>query len=281
MTTSTPVSTKEKPSSSAAGAPEKATSGNLLRAVKDKWALALVVAVILGLVQLSSMILPPFLFPGLGDIAMAVVDILANQKSDILITMARFVVSLVVAIAAGWIIGLVMGAFRSTVGALFTPLFSIMQAVPALSWVLLAVLWISDINIRIGFICFAISMPLIAIAVYEGIRNIDPEIVEAVDQFRPTKLQALRMLLIPQSVVYMIMSLRSTTAFTLRILVFAELIGAASGIGQRMQVAQTNFQLDMIFAWTFLLILVNFALVYLIDVAEKHLLAWRGEAVIR
>ena len=255
--------------------------GRLSSRLRNKTAVVLVIVLILAGTQISSMIFPPYLFPSLGQIWAGFVDILVNQRSDIAITMLRFVLSLAAALFAGWMLGLVMGAFRRTIGAFFTPAFSIMQAVPALSWVLLAVLWISDINLRIGFICFAISMPLIAIAVYEGIRNIDSEIVEAIDQFRPTKLQVLRMLLLPQSVVYLIMSVRSTAAFTLRILVFAELIGAATGIGQRMQVAQTNFQLDMIFAWTLLLIVVNFGLVYLIDLAEKHLLSWRGEAVIR
>lgn len=250
-------------------------------AVRSKWALALVIVLLLGGMQISSMLLPPFIFPGLDQIWAGFVEILSHQLPDIGVTLARFAVSLALSLAAGWAIGLAMGAFRKTVGEFFTPAFSIMQAVPALSWVLLAVLWISDVNLRIGFICFFISMPLIAIAVYEGIRNIDPEIVEAVDQFRPTKLQVLRMLLIPQSLVYLLMSVRSVSAFALRILVFAELIAASTGIGQQMQVAQTNFQLDMIFAWTLVLIIVNFGLVFLIDKTERRLLRWRGEAVIR
>ncbi|WP_157977516.1 ABC transporter permease [Streptomyces triticisoli] len=249
--------------------------------MRNKWALALVIVLLLGGVQISSMVLPSFIFPGLDQIWASFVEILSHQLSDIGITLARFTVALSLSLAAGWAIGLAMGAFRKTIGEFFTPAFSIMQAVPALSWVLLAVLWISDVNLRIGFICFFISMPLIAIAVYEGIRNIDPEIVEAVDQFRPTKLQVLRMLLIPQSLVYLLMSVRSVSAFSLRILVFAELIAASTGIGQRMQVAQTNFQLDMIFAWTLVLIIVNFVLVFLIDKTEQRLLRWRGEAVIR
>lgn len=278
MTTET---TTTRPVRKAAPPPASAGRRDLLRTVRNKWALALVVVLLLGGVQISSMVLPPFIFPGLEQIWAGFVEILTHQMSDIGVTLARFTVALGLSLIAGWAIGLAMGAFRKTIGEFFTPVFSIMQAVPALSWVLLAVLWISDVNLRIGFICFFISMPLIAIAVYEGIRNIDPEIVEAVDQFRPTKLQVLRMLLIPQSLVYLMMSVRSVSAFALRILVFAELIAASTGIGQQMQVAQTNFQLDMIFAWTLVLIIVNFGLVFLIDKTERRLLRWRGEAVIR
>lgn len=253
----------------------------ILKYLKNKWNVALVILLILGIFYLSGLFFPPYLFPSLGKVWAGFSSILVDQMPTIGITLARFVISLAVAVIVGWILGLLMGAFRKTIGEFFTPVFSVMQAVPALSWVLLAVLWISDSNLRIGFISFFICMPLIAIAVYEGIRNIDPEIVEAVDQFRPTKFQVLRIVLIPQSVVYLIMSLRSTSAFLLRILVFAELIGASTGIGQQMQVAQTNFMLDMIFAWTFVLIIVNFALVFIIDKAENYLLRWRGEAQIR
>ena len=250
-------------------------------AFRNKWALGLVILLILIGFQISSMVFPPYLFPSLGQIWEGFVSIILEQMPAILITMARFVISLSVALLVGWGIGLVMGAFRKTIGEFFTPLFSVMQAVPALSWVLVAVLWISNANMRIGFISFFICMPLIAIAVYEGIRNIDSEIVEAMDQFRPTKLQVLRIILIPQSMVYLLISVRTVSSFLLRILVFAELIGASTGIGQQMQVAQTNFQLDMVFAWTLVLIIVNFILVFAINKAEKHLLRWRGEAVVR
>lgn len=248
---------------------------------KKLWGGITIFIILLAGIQLGSKILPPYLFPGLPEIWNGLVEIVRTNFSDIGITLLRFAVSLLLAVAGGWALGVLMGAFRNSVAALLRPLFSVMQAIPALSWVLLSVLWITGTETRIVFVCFVISLPLYAINVYEGIRNIDGELVDAIDQFRPNRWQVIRVLLIPQSFVYLLISLRSVTAFALRILIFAELIGAGSGIGQKMGLAQSNFQLDLIFAWTMVMILINFLLVGLTNLLERWLLGWRGEAVIR
>ena len=109
----------------------------------------------------------------------------------------------------------------------------------------------------------------------------DNDVLEAVEQFRPSKLQTLRILLMPQSVVSLMTAMRSTAAMTLKIMVLAELLGANNGIGRAMGTAQANFQIDVVFAWTIILIAANFAVIKLIDLLERAVLRWRTEAVVR
>ena len=78
-----------------------------------------------------------------------------------------------------------MGAYRRIFGPLMGAFTSIIQAVPAISWILLAVLWMSSVEVRIGFITFMISVPFFIIAVYEGIRDMDKDVLEAVEQSAP------------------------------------------------------------------------------------------------
>ena len=42
-----------------------------------------------------------------------------------------------------------------------------------------------------------------------------------------------------------------------------------------MGIAQANFQIDVVFAWTVILIAANFAVIKLIDLLERALLRWR------
>jgi NitT/TauT family transport system permease protein len=181
----------------------------------------------------------------------------------------------------GWSIGLAMGAFRTRVGQYLMPALNIIQAIPALSWVLVSVLWISSIEVRTIFICFIIGLPFFALNVYEGLRDINSDIVKAIDQFRPSRLQVMRILLIPQSLVYLLLSVRSAASLCLRILVFAEMIGATSGVGERMAVALANFRMDQIFAWTLVLIMVGFGVSRATGAAERWLLRWRDEVIVR
>lgn len=241
----------------------------------------LVIVLTLATVQVVSLFTPRYVFPNLAMVWDAVVEILSDERTSVVTTLGRFFLALLCAMLAGWAIGLLMATFRRTVGELLRPVFSIMQAVPALSWVLISVIWMHSIETRILFIVFVIGVPFFVIAVYEGIRNTDHDMVEAVNQFRPSRWQVLSYLFVPQSLGYVILTLRSAASFCLRILVFAELIGATTGIGYEMGQAQANFRIDLIFGWTVLLIAFNFILMGAIDLVEKRLLRWRKEAVVR
>lgn len=240
-----------------------------------------VVGLLIAAVQIVSLFTAPYIFPDVPTIVAAIREILEEDLSGLLTTVMRFFIALFAAMTLGWVLGLLMGTFRNSVGELLRPVFSIMQAVPALSWVLISVIWMHSVEMRILFIVFVIGVPFFVIAVYEGIRSTDHDMVEAVNQFRPSRWQVLAYLFVPQSLAYVLLTLKSASSFCLRILVFAELIGATTGIGFEMGQAQANFRVDLIFAWTVLLIVFNFALAGAVNLAERYLLRWRREAVVR
>jgi NitT/TauT family transport system permease protein len=233
------------------------------------------------LIELGHRNLPPYLFPSAIQIYNSTVKALSNNFGDLIDTLWRLILALLTATVAGWFLGLLMGAFRRTLSLVALPTLTILQAVPALSWVLIASLWISSIEIRIWFICFIVGLPLYAISVYEGVRDLDSDLLEAVDQFRPNKWQIIKTLLLPQSIVYLLISMKSISSLVLRILVFAELIGANTGVGAKMGHAQTDFQMGMIFAWTLIMIVTNFVILWVIEYMEKWLLVWRKEGNVR
>lgn len=222
-----------------------------------------------------------FVFPSPSRVVDAVWAIFTEQRNEIYVTLRRYAVALGLAIVAGWLVGVFMGAFRKFFGRLMNPLIAIVQAVPALSWILLSVIWMTSVEIRIAFITFMISFPFFVIAVYEGLRDMDKDMLEAIEQFRPTKLQVLRIVLVPQSTVSIITAIRANGAATLKIMVLAELLGANNGIGRAMGRAQSNFRIDVIFAWTIVLVLANFLLIKTVDALERWALRWRPEVVVR
>ncbi|MCT2061426.1 ABC transporter permease [Dietzia cinnamea] len=245
------------------------------------WATPAAILTFLILLWIGSMTMPRFIFPSLGGIFEALWEVLTQRYDPLFTTLVRYIVALGAAIIVGWAIGLLMGAFRQYFGAYMRQVTAIIQAIPALSWVLLAVLWLENIEVRIFATTFLIALPFFVIAVYEGVRDMDKDILEAVDQFRPSKWQVLRVLLIPQSFVTLIMSVRSTAAMTLKLLVFFELIGASNGVGQQFSEAQTTYRVDLILAWTIVLVIINFIILRIIDAVEHRVLSWRTEAVVR
>lgn len=243
-----------------------------------RWETLVAVGFVLLLFQVASMILPRFLAPDVPAILSAVVEAVRGNFDAIVGTVKRFVIALFASIAIGWILGLLMATVK-TAGRLLEPFFAIIMATPALSWILIAVLWIRGIEFRIFFIVLVIAMPFYVVNVYEGVSSIDPELEDGLNQFRPTKWQRVRMLYIPFSVAFVIMTTKSVAGFTMRILVFAELIAASSGIGSAMNRAQANFRVDLLLGWTIVLIAVNFAVLAFVRVVERWALRWRPKRV--
>ena len=68
------------------------------------------------------------------------------------------------------------------------------------------------------------------------------------ESFRPSRLQMLRYLIVPQVIPYVFMTTKSTVGYAFRMLIFAELIGSSVGIGALMGLAQASFRMDDVVA---------------------------------
>lgn len=243
------------------------------------WLLLAASATVLLVIQLASTQFPHYIVPDVPTIASATWELLTEHGSDMVTTLLRFVLAMATAMVGGWIVGLVMGSQRQ-VGQFGEALTRIFLAAPALSVILFVVLWFRSVELRVFAVALVIAMPFYVIAVYEGVKSIDAEMVQAVRQFRPSRLQIFRLVLLPHSIATVIMATKSVAGFTLRIVVFAEVLAATSGVGSSMVTAQTNFRIDLIFGWTVLLVVFNFLLMALLDRVERALLRWRPENAV-
>ena len=79
----------------------------------------------------------------------------------------------------------------------------------------------------------------------------------------------------------MLLTTKSVIGYAIRMVIFAELVASAVGIGSRMSFAQSTFHIDQVLAWTFVLVILNLAFQWIAGVAEKHLLKWRKEVTVR
>src|SRR5690606_27283823 len=108
--------------------------------------------------------------------------------------------------------------------------------------------------------------------VYDGIRALPKELVDMVDSFRPHRWHVMRFLIGPHIVPYVFLTTKSVIGYAIRMAIFAELVASAIGIGARMNLAQSTFRIDTIFAWTLLLVVFNLTLQALVTALEKIVL---------
>jgi NitT/TauT family transport system permease protein len=266
------------PAKNAAGPGSGPRGVNLLR--RDVLANAAVIAILVAGMELWSGFVPDYIMPPPAKTADATVRVLANDSLHILITVVRLTIAVAFALVVGSAIGVAMGMIRP-VEPFLKSIVVIDTGIPALSWMLFAVFWFKGAEARVFFILAVILIPFYALNVHDGIRALSRDLVEMVETFRPSRWQVFRLLILPHIVPYILMTTKSIIGYATRMTVFAELVCVSTGMGARMGLAQNNFQMDSVIAWTIVLVVVNFGIQGLVSAVEKPLLRWRPEVAVR
>lgn len=242
--------------------------------------MAVVVGVLILAMEVASWYVQPFIMPSPAVVLRALWADLTEDIGHIGITLLRLFVALACAMLAGVTIGVLMGT-SARLRPYLRSLVVIDTGIPALSWMLVAVFWFKEPEARIFFILTVILLPFYAMNVYEGIRAVPKDWVDMLESFRPSRWQVMRFLIIPQIVPYVLLTTKSLIGYATRMVIFAELIASAVGIGARMGLAQSTFKMEHVLAWTFFLVIFNLVAQGLVGLAEKRLLRWRAEASVR
>lgn len=254
----------------------------VLRSMRPRTRQSTLVA-LLGLAalwQVLSSFFPPYLIPGFQTIIPSLFELVVQLSTyqHAVASLVRIVASFLISSAFGVTVGLLMGMDRR-VEAYTLPFVRFIMGVPALSWVLIGVIWFRSAELRVFFVMFVIIFPILTLNTLDGIKNTPKELYDMLLSFRPGKRQLLRMIIIPATLPYILVGAKVALSFATRLVVFVELIGTTVGIGAAMYGSYQMFNLTPIFVWTGILVgllfLLNLGMTYL----EQRLLKWRPEAI--
>jgi ABC-type nitrate/sulfonate/bicarbonate transport system permease component len=216
--------------------------------------------------------IPAFAIPGLGRIAKSLATI---APLDVAVTLGRVLLSLVVSFAIGVAVAIVMYLSES-VEKYLRPMVRILMAVPVVSWILFAVLWFKGVEFRIVFVLVVVCAPVFTVDALDNMREVSKELKQMIRSFRPTSLQFFRKLMLPAITPGLITSWKITLSLAIRVVTIAELVGAVTGIGHQLSVAQELFSVADVFAWTLVLVVLLFFLEALLVRLETRVLRWRA-----
>jgi len=216
--------------------------------------------------------IPPFAIPSLLRIAKAITTI---TPLDIAVTLARVIGALIVSFVLG--IVLAMAMYRSdALEKYLHPMVRILMAVPVVSWILFAVLWFPGVEFRIGFVLVVVCGPVFLVDTLDAMRSVPRELRQMMQSFRPTTLQYFVKLMLPAIVPTIFTSWKVNISLAIRVVTIAELVGAVTGIGHQLSVAQELFSVADVFAWTIVLVALLFLLEAIVSRFEARLLRWRA-----
>jgi NitT/TauT family transport system permease protein len=227
--------------------------------------------------QVGSLFFPKYLFPSLVDVLWHTIAIFAtwSELAEVLATFARILAGLVGAFVIGSALATLM-ARSGAVDRFLAPILNFFQGIPALSWVVFAVIWFHGIELRIFFIMIVTSLPAFTFQVLGALRAVSKDLFEMVLSFRPTRRKMFSALILPSILGDILTAWKVNLGNASRVVVVAELVGATGGVGYELLQQQQVFDMAGALAWTLQLVFFVLIVQRIVTMMENRFLHYRA-----
>ena len=173
-----------------------------------------------------------YFYPAPADVLAAFVDLVRKGILPVYLadSVMRYATGLVCGAGLGIAFGVLIGMHRKASLAL-SPLFKFMFAIVEVAWIPIFVVWFGyGIETIVLALIYVVFFPVLYNTLL-GVRTAPQILVNAVRSLGASRLQVLRLVILPSALPGIITGLRLGAGFAFRGLVFAEMVAAKTGIG--------------------------------------------------
>jgi NitT/TauT family transport system permease protein len=197
-------------------------------------------------------------------------------KQDMLYSGRNFVIGVGLAIAAGVILGVVIGWYRR-LALIVEPFLTALYSTPRVALIPLVLIWFGiGISSKI-FIVFINAWFPVLINTIGGVRAIDRDLLRAARAFCASDWQIFTTVVVPGSVPFILTGVRQAVALGLIGVVVGEMFGGSEGIGFMVVYGGQNFLTDTVFLGVVIIAFAGIVLTWLAERLERHFSRWRPE----
>jgi NitT/TauT family transport system permease protein len=192
------------------------------------------------------------------------------------VSATAFAIGLALAIAAGLPLGILLGR-SSTLNAMFDPFITAFNATPRLVFLPLLMLWLGiGVWSKVAIVFLGALFPLL-INTHEGVRNADKLLINVVRSFGAKEWDVARLVVIPNSLPFIVVGLRLAIGRAILGVVVAEFFGAQDGLGVLMVRAASSFNVDVVFAGLIIFAVLSLIMTGLVKLVEERMNRWRPQ----
>jgi NitT/TauT family transport system permease protein len=180
------------------------------------------------------------------------------------------------AIAAAIPLGLVIGWYR-TAANLLNPLLEVFRNTAALALlpVFVLILGLGETS-KVAIIFYACAWPILLNTI-SGVRTVDPLLVKSARSLGLGPVRLFQKVVLPAAVPTIFTGIRLAGAFSILILIAAEMVGAKAGLGYLINYAQYNFAVSDMYAGIITVSAIGLLVNQLLVVVERRFSTWRTQ----
>jgi ABC-type nitrate/sulfonate/bicarbonate transport system permease component len=216
-----------------------------------------------------------FFFPPLADILASFRDnwLFARLPTDVAPSLERVAAGYALAVGFGIALGVLIGSSRLARSAA-GPWVEFLRAIPPPVLVPFAIL---TFGIGSGFKVFVIAIGClwpVLLNTIDGVRGIEPVLLETTASYRIGWLDRLRYVVLPAASPRIFAGMRSALSLSLILMVISEMEASTNGIGFFVLQAQRSFAIPDMWSGILLLGLLGYATNSVFVVVERRILRW-------
>ena len=167
-------------------------------------------------------------------------------------------------IAGGFLLAFASGILMAALACRFplirdilAPAVSAMKSVPVACFVVLLLVWVGSQNLTF-VIVFLVAFPILYLNTLEGLSRADGKLLEMAQVFRLSGWRKLRYVYLPALLPSLVSGCQLALGMSWKSGVAAEVIGTPRhSIGQQLYFAKIYLEIDRLFAWTFVILLLS------------------------
>ncbi len=190
------------------------------------------------------------------------------------VSASGFALGLGLAIVVGLPLGVLLGRSQ-TFNAMLDPFITAFNATPRLVFLPLVLLWFGlGLWSKVVIVFIGALFPIL-INTYEGVRNADKTLINVVRSFGAKEWDVARLVVLPNSLPYVVAGLRLGIGRAILGVVVAEFFGSEEGLGVLMVQASGRYQVDVVFAGLIVFAALSLLMTGLLKLIEDRLTRWR------
>lgn len=215
-------------------------------------------------------------FPRLSTIMVEFRDLwlFSEFGTHVVPSLKRILLGFAIATVVGVGLGIPLGMSRWT-RALAMPHIEYWRAMPPPALLPISIVLLHDIGDKqkVSLIAFFCLFPIL-LNTMDGVRGIDPTLLETARSFNIPRQERIRRLVVPAALPQIAAGMRTSLSLAVIIMVVAEYFSSTSGVGYVLLISKNTFDFAPMWAAIVLIGVLGYLLNVLFMLAERRVLAW-------